>query len=187
MFPINDEVLESAAEWQDAGFYVDLDDATAEEWDVPEDSEHWRQLVNEDGFWFREVPDLSPEDLAALDYKADNFEVQRLLRMGVIAEMTDSQHGADCKDLTAKFVRTWRPKKKDGVDQVYRRSRLVARDFKWMERDREGLYAPATSSATTKLLPWLFCKLQQSNMSLSDDDRYGILALDIKDAYLTVP
>ena len=66
------------------------------------------------------------------------------------------------------------------------RSRLVAREFKWLERDKEGLYAPATSSITTKLLPWMLCEMQrrQAAATASSDsaglEAVGIMSLDVK-------
>ena len=187
-YPINDEVLESAPEWEDAEYFLELGESAQEEWDIPEDAECWQVLANEDSFWFDSIPDLSEQELMVLDSKADQFEVQRLVDMKVIEPFQESDGGASaCKELSSKFVRTWRPKERNGKEQFYRRSRLVARDFKWLQRDREGLYSPATSAAITKLIPWLFCEMNRCNADASPESEVSILALDVKDAYLTVP
>ena len=59
-----------------------------------------------------------------------------------------------------------------------------------MEKDREGLYSPATTSAIVRILPWMLCELRRLNNSDDDaaeEDPYALMALDIKDAYLCVP
>ncbi|CAE7242878.1 unnamed protein product [Symbiodinium sp. CCMP2592] len=187
-FPINDEVLESAAEWEDAAQYVQLGEDADAELDPSLTAEEAKLLEDEDLLWFEEIPGLSDEELSALDYVADTFEVKRLLGKQVLEEVGDSFDLSGYKELSTKFVRTWRQKKRHGRMMFFRRSRLVAREYKWMERDREGLYAPATSSLTTKLLPWLFCEMnRRQEGAATDDDPIGVVALDIKDAFLCVP
>ncbi|CAE7399020.1 unnamed protein product [Symbiodinium sp. CCMP2592] len=187
-FPINDEVLESAAEWEDAAQYVQLGEDADAELDPSLTAEEAKLLEDEDLLWFEEIPSLSDEELSALDYVADTFEVKRLLGKQVLEEVGDSFDLSGYKELSTKFVRTWRQKKRHGRMMFFRRSRLVAREYKWMERDREGLYAPATSSLTTKLLPWLFCEMnRRQEGAATDDDPIGVVALDIKDAFLCVP
>ncbi|CAE7270738.1 unnamed protein product [Symbiodinium sp. CCMP2592] len=187
-FPINDEVLESAAEWEDAAQYVQLGEEADAELDPSLTAEEAKLLEDEDLLWFEEIPSLSDEELSALDHVADSFEVKRLLGKQVLEEVGDSFDLSGYKELSTKFVRTWRQKKRQGRMMFFRRSRLVAREYKWMERDREGLYAPVTSSLTTKLLPWLFCEMNRRQEGAgTDDDPIGVVALDIKDAFLCVP
>ena len=109
--------------------------------------------------------------------------------MKVIEEVAPDFDTSDHKELSSKFVRAWRKKKRCGRQMFFRRSRLVAREYRWLERDKEGLYAPATSSITTKVLPWLYCELKRrrdESGACDYESQVGILALDIKDAFLCV-
>ena len=63
-FPINDEVLESAPEWEDAEYFLELGESAQEEWDIPEDAKYWQVLADEDSFWFDSIPDLSEQELS---------------------------------------------------------------------------------------------------------------------------
>ena len=104
---------------------------------------------------------LKPADeLALIDVEADKIEIQRLLAMNVIAT-PDGYSGKLDVPLSAKMVRTWRKKMNtivggDGVPTTQmmwmRRSRLVGRDFNFLEY-REGVYSPASSASVVKLLP----------------------------------
>ncbi|CAE7214928.1 unnamed protein product [Symbiodinium sp. CCMP2592] len=185
--PINDEVLESAPEWEDAERYLEVSDEAAAEWDVT-NTEDSHALDNEECLWYDSIPDLSEQQQEELDRIADSFEVQRLLRKGVLEEIGDEVDTSDHKELSSKFVRTWRKKLHKDKMMYFRRSRLVAREYRWLERDREDLYAPATSAITTKLLPWLYCELsRQARESPDETDRIGVIALDVRDAFLNVP
>ncbi|CAE7459637.1 unnamed protein product [Symbiodinium sp. CCMP2592] len=185
--PINDEVLESAPEWEDAERYLEVSDEAAAEWDVT-NTEDSRALDNEECLWYDSIPDLSEQQQEELDRIADSFEVQRLLRKGVLEEIGDEVDTSDHKELSSKFVRTWRKKLHKGKMMYFRRSRLVAREYRWLERDREDLYAPATSAITTKLLPWLYCELsRRARESPDETDRIGVIPLDVRDAFLNVP
>ena len=44
-----------------------------------------------------------------------------------------------------------------------------------------------SSAAITKLTPWLFCEMNRCNADASPESELSILALDVKDACLTVP
>ena len=115
------------------------------------------------GVWqpFSEAqPEIHGEQLAAIDIEADKVEIDRLLQMGVITT-ADKYDGSLDTPLSAKMVRTWRKKQreeknKDGqavsTTAWLRRSRLVGRDFNFLEY-REDVYSPASSSAVVKLLP----------------------------------
>ena len=61
-----------------------------------------------------------------------------------------------------------------------RRSRLVAREFNWLESDREDIFSPATSSAVVKLLPALV-------MSDGFIPNAALCTLDISDAFSQLP
>ena len=132
-------------------------------------------------------PELPADELGLIDAEADNIEVQRLLAMNVIAT-PDGYSGKLDAPLSAKMVRTWRKKMNtivgdDGVPVTQmmwmRRSRLVGRDFNFLEY-REDVYSPASSASVVKLLP---C------MALSDAfvSNAVIATLDVSDAFLQVP
>lgn len=86
------------------------------------------------------------------------------------------------------MIRTWRKKTKTETDEHgvatsqlmwMRRSRLVGRDFNFLEY-REDVYSPASSASVVKLLP---------SLALSDGFvKEGVIAtLDVSDAFLQVP
>ena len=89
----------------------------------PEPADPLKQL--ESCLWFDHEPDLDPEQLAELDRQADEYEIQRLIKKGVLKKRSDNSEGV--KRLSTTFVRTWRKKMKGGREMVLRRSRLVAR------------------------------------------------------------
>ena len=120
-------------------------------------------------------PSLSQHELDSLDALCEQHEVDRLKSMGVLYQQTDGLEG--CKSLTVKFVHTWRPKTHpvSGEPVWLRRARLVAREFKFKDPMREGLYSPASQTLLIKLLPAL-CMSRRG---------YVLLSCDISDAYLT--
>ena len=203
-FAVNDEELDAPTEWADPSvlpFFETASSAVVEPETVSGDvqcsdndkaspagalSKSELQLL-EERLWFPEEPTLSESEQAEVDSIADLFEVQRLIRKGVLrcvgAKGEVSAEGA--KQLSTKFVRTWRRKAKDGREQVLRRSRLVAREYKWLEADRLDAFAPATNTSVAKLLPWLFSRKRAEECDSADP--HGMLVLDIRDAYLTVP
>ena len=86
----------------------------------------------------------------------------------------------DAKCLSTRFVRTWREKKDDAGNAIWlRRSRLVAREYTWLQPDREALFSPASSNIATRILPICFLALREHQETL-------MLAIDVKDAFLTV-
>ena len=132
-------------------------------------------------------PEIHGEQLAAIDIEADKVEIDRLLQMGVITT-ADKYDGPLDTPLSAKMVRTWRKKQKEekGKDGQAvsttawsRRSRLVGRDFNFLEY-REDVYSPASSSAVVKLLP---CMALTNAMGFDS----SIATLDVSDAFLQVP
>ena len=167
------------------------------DYDIPSVVDFDKDLACENGIpaqgvsvW-RPISDMQPElpadELGLIDVEADKIEVQRLLAMNVIAT-PDGYSGKLDVPLSAKMVRTWRKKVNtvvgdDGapVTQMMwmRRSRLVGRDFNFLEY-REDVYSPASSASVVKLLP---C------MALSDAfvSNAVIATLDVSDAFLQVP
>ena len=117
-FPVNDEPV------ADEDVLASCEDSFDEEFDFMDPTD-WVNLESDEQFWFTEIPDLSDEALQSLDQRADEFEVQRLLRMQVLRHVGTTEDTASYKELSSKFVRSWRKKKKAGRDMVYRRSRLV--------------------------------------------------------------
>ena len=87
----------------------------------------------QDELWFPysvDEPAVYGDTLQHLDRLADEVEIARLKKMHVLEPEDTQQHLDELgSDLTAKFVRTWRRKEKDGQEQWLRRSRLVAREF----------------------------------------------------------
>ena len=60
----------------------------------------------------RYEPDLDAQELAELDMLADQVEIGRLKNMSVLVSVNDLQveEGQKPKELSTKFVRTWRDK-----------------------------------------------------------------------------
>ena len=162
------------------------DDILHDAWDY-EDSE--REL-NESDLWqpFSALePVLDATVMEKIDAYADQVEIERLLAMGVITTK-DGFSDELGSQLSAKFVRAWRKKTRkvpnatgNGTTEVQgwlRRSRLVAREYNWLDV-REDVYSPSSNSAVVKLLPAL---------TLSDGFRQNCIlgTLDIGDAFLQV-
>ena len=122
-------------------------------------------------------PDLPQEELQKLDALADQVEIQRLVGLEVL------KHDGlplDCKTLSTRFVRTWREKKNDKGEAIWlRRSRLVAREYTWLQPDRESLFSPATSSLASRILPICFLAMREHQDCI-------MASIDVKDAFLTV-
>ena len=158
---------------------------------VPEIAEEHDQVVDlqPDGDWNQVMenmdttllsnyeagpPELSDEALAQLDEERDQFELDRLVGMGVLVAVDDeTQLGDATTELSSKFVRDWRWRD----EQWTRRSRLVGREFRSLSPDLDDLYSPASISSTTKLL---------AAMAATSAD-LELYSLDISDAYLMVP
>ena len=120
------------------------------------------------------------ETLQHLGRIADEVEIPRLKDMHVVEhEKTQQDLQQLSSGLTAKFVRTWRRKGRDGKEQWLRRSRLVAREFNRMEL-RDDLFSPASNHVVERLLPALA-------VSQVFKDTFFLGSLDIGDAYLQVP
>ena len=153
-----------------------FDTATEAELVLPSDAEEellWRPGSAKE-------PELGQELLDQIDEVAVRMEITRLL---VLHGLPDGEtHEEGCRFLSTKFVTSWRAKVRtvDGVKQHcwMRRARLVAREFAWLDTQRDALFSPATSAATTRIIPAVHMRKQSSGWILA--------SADIKDAYLTV-
>eukprot|EP00435_Cladocopium_sp_Y103_P038920 s137_g10.t1 len=168
--PCFDECELDGLEEYDMNFYND-------EWldaDEIDDEEAVKRLT----FPFtKHEPDLSAEQLLELDALADSLEIKRLFGLGVLKSPDDAP--ATAKSLSTRFVRTWREKVVGGSPVWLRRSRFVAREFAWLQPDRDALFSPASSSIVARLLPAMF-------LDLRDREDAVMASIDVKDAFLTV-
>ena len=150
-----------------------------------DDNSHYDvgESVDDEMLWLpysEEEPSLNDDQLSRMDALADQFEVQRLLTMGVLEQATGTEDSSNYgSSLTGKFVRTFRKKERDGQMFWYRRSRLVAREYNYLSV-REDTFSPASNSVVTRLIPAMV-------MSGLYGENHVIGALDISDAYLQVP
>jgi hypothetical protein len=86
-------------------------------------------------------PAISEDELKRLDAIADSVEIKRLTGMQVLTNAAEMRR--DAKVLSTRFVRTWREKlNKDGQLIWLKRSLFVAREFAWMESQRDCLFSP---------------------------------------------
>ena len=94
--------------------------------------------------------------------------------------------------LTTKSVHDWRAKDytlDDGsvTKRRLRRSRLVAREYAFMER-RDDCFSPATSTHVMNLLPMVYLQRCAERRGCENHAAEHVLAtVDIKDAFLCVP
>ena len=105
------------------------------------------------------------------------LKLKRLSKMQVLTDASSMATDA-IKVLSNRFVRTWREKVvKDGKQIWLRGSRSVAREFAWMERERDSLFSPASSSVGARVLPAMFLDMKDHRSSV-------MLSIDVKDAFL---
>ena len=128
----------------------------------------WAHRTYEDG-----PPELSQESLQKLDAAMDRVEDQRLLQMGVLRRLDSSIARPDMKKLQNKYVRHWRFRGGCWV----RRSRLVAKEFRFLEPELQNIYAPASMAVFQRV----FAGLCVSGENLA------LYSVDVSDAYLMVP
>ena len=123
-------------------------------------------------------PDVPADELQRLNAIADQFEIQRLTGLEVLQFDNLPE---DSKSLSTRFVRTWRQKKNEAGEAIWlRRSRLlVAREYAWLQPDREALFSPTTSNVASRILPICFLSLREHSDAI-------MASLDVKDAFLTV-
>ena len=87
-------------------------------------------------------PVVSPQELASLDEKAFQEEVSSLLEMGVPKAAKENELSEAFVELTTTSVHDWRY----CGNAWKRRSRLVAREYKWSA----GSSSPGTSSSSSR-------------------------------------
>ena len=123
-------------------------------------------------------PQVSDEELQRLDALADKLELQRLSKLDVLKD--PSLVDASSKVLSTRFVRAWREKLDSCGSPIWlRRSRFVAREFAWLQPERESLFSPASSAITSRILPAIFLEMRGQCSAV-------LASLDVKDAFLTV-
>ena len=127
-------------EQYDLEFYDD--ELLAAEDNVFDDDAAMKQMIEQLTFpYSAKEPDVSPEELTRLDGLADQLELQRLQKLHVLKDPSTVPVGS--KVLSTRFVRTWREKHNAQGQPVWlRRSRFVAREFAWLEPERESLFSP---------------------------------------------
>ena len=109
---------------------------------------------------------------------ADQVQLHRLSKLSVLQDPNNIP--ADSKVLSTRFVRTWREKRAEDGSQIWlRRSRFVAREFAWLQPERESLFSPASGSIISRVLPTLFLQMREHSNSV-------LVSLDVRDAFLTV-
>ena len=133
---------------------------------------------------------IEEESLQALDDQATIKEITRLTKMEVVELINiEGQEDDESKYLTTKLVLDWRFRDADGFQLEtgehskavnaercwQRRSRLVAREYKTVEK-RDDVFSPATSPALTKIIPMLCLAFN-----------WSVWSVDVKDAFLQVP
>ena len=155
----------------DMNFYDD-------EWldmDAIDDKEALRQLTFP---YSKQEPELDSDQLVRLDAIADSLEIKRLTKMNVLTDANSVP--SDAKRLSTRFVRTWREKQDSSGNAIWlRRSRFVAREFAWLQPERDSLFSPASSAIVSRLLPTLFLDIREHVDAV-------MVAVDFKDAFLTV-
>ena len=95
--------------------------------------------------------------------------IQRLLSMGLLEAMDDAEDALQMFKLGCKNARDWRFRQSGRQ----RRSRLVAKEFTFLQPFMENLYSPASLRSTQRLLAGL-CR---------SDARLCFYRGDIKDAF----
>ena len=160
------------------------DDEFDDGWTAPPEEEE-EAGEDDERLWFPDngkEPKLDSAILAELDKLADQVEISRLVGKQVLREAAASDQIYEMKNLTTKFVHTWRSKKKNGVSMWYRRARLCAREFRWLDSTKEGLFSPATSTDIIRLVPALYLAWTTTKPG----QKFAVISLDIKDTYLQV-
>ena len=127
-------------------------------------------------------PQLDEQRLAELDTIAEMVEIQRLTDMGVLRQVEDSEYGklqTSHRSLNTRSVHTWRFKRVNEEGKWLRRARLVAKEFKHLDKERLGLFAPSSSAIMCRVVQSLYTHHRQSK-------GWIMCSFDVHDAYLTV-
>ena len=168
---------------------MEQQDDSADLW-ADEDSLHFKDVPEDlwSDYNMERQPDEPPE---WVDMLANEVEISRLLEMEVLIKEELFQN--EVRDsLTTKFVHDWRAKDytlDDGsvTKRWLRRSRLVAREYAFMER-RDDCFSPATSTHVMNLLPMVYLQRCAERRGCENHAAEHVLAtVDIKDAFLCVP
>ena len=166
------------ADVEQSGEVYDDDDAEEHEsGDSSIPSELWRACSDGE-------PTMSVDELAQLVYISAALELDRLVKLGVLEELSWSDDLSNFRTLSTKMVTSWRlkPAPSGEGDAYLRRSRFVARDFRWMNHMMDDeVFAPASSTVLVKVLPAILVSRQLG------DEPWEAMSLDVVDAYLTVP
>ena len=84
--------------------------------------------------------------------------------------------------LSTRFVRTWREKHDAKGQPIWlRRSRFVAREFAWLEPERESLFSPASGNIISRIVPTVYLEMRETQ-----NFDVVLASLDVMDAFLTV-
>ena len=174
-----EEVIDSLESYD---FQVDDDD----DWDEygddvvvsPSDADKAKKLIYP---YDRNEPQLSEEQMMEPDSIADGIELHRLQNMGVLLD-AGCLEDVSYKQLTTRFVRSWRDKEmviEGKTTRVWlRRSRFVAREFfNWLADEKQSMFSPASSSILSRILPTVFLQHKA--------DDWVLMSCDVQDAFLT--
>ena len=192
VLPHDDELVDEYDE-DNESLYPNSDDDYVEQDEVyNEEAPHREQQQLPAKFFQEELgpPSIEEESLQALDDQATVKEITRLTKVEVVELINiEGQEDDESKYLTTKLVLEWRFRDADGFQLEegedskavstercwQRRSRLVAREYKTVEK-RDDVFSPATSPALTKIIPMLCLAYN-----------WSIWSVDVKDAFLQVP
>ena len=106
------------------------------------------QIVESFGHELLRGDHLSPEEWEALQAEGRRVELQKLADFGVY-EVVPVEQSYGKKRITTR----WEEKLKFDQDHnLICRSRFVGREFKWADPYREDLFAPSTSSSTSRII-----------------------------------
>ena len=100
------------------------------------------------------------DELAQLDYISAAFELDRLVKLGVLKELSWSDDLSNFRALSTKMVTSWRlkPAPSGERDAYLRRSRFVARDFRCINHMMDDkVFAPASSNVLVNVLSCHSC------------------------------
>ena len=191
--PLHDDDLVDEYYEDNESLYPNSDDDYVEQDEVYSEEAPNREQQQLPAKFFQEElgpPSIEEESLQALDDQATIKEVTRLTKMEVVELINiEGQEDDESKYLTTKLVLDWRFRDSDGfqleegedskavnTERCWkRRSRLVAREYKTVEK-RDDVFSPATSPALTKIIPMLCLAFY-----------WSIWSVDVKDAFLQVP
>ena len=98
---------------------------------------------------------LSEEQMEQINQDADQEEIERLLKMGVLLPYNGqlSEDGEEPLVLQTRHVYDWRQRTNEANEKVwFRRSRLVAKELRCKDPLMEGLFSPTPSNAAFRLV-----------------------------------